>query len=129
MSQNLGATLSPFRSCTAQRTRSFAYLLPSQGVTVRFAESDSAEAIEKLIDSGTRAVFCESVAKSGREIYATWKAWQKWPHRHGVPLIVDNTVATPMLLRPIEYGADIVVHSLTKFMGRPWHDAGRGHCR
>ena len=94
----------------------FAYLLPSQGVTVRFAETDSPDAVEKLIDDKTRAVFCESVGNPAGNICDLAKLAEA-AHRHGVPLIVDNTVATPMLLRPIEHGADIVVHSLTKFMG------------
>ena len=91
-------------------------MLPSQGVTVRFAESDRAADIEKLIDDQTRAVFCETVGNPAGNI-CDIEALARVAHKHGVPLIVDNTVATPMLLRPIEYGADIVVHSLTKFMG------------
>ncbi len=94
----------------------FAYVLPSQGVTVRFAESDHPDAIESLIDEGTRAVYCETVGNPAGNI-CDIEALAGVAHRHGVPLIVDNTVATPILLRPIEYGADIVVHSLTKFMG------------
>jgi O-acetylhomoserine (thiol)-lyase len=94
----------------------FAHLLPSQGVNVRFAESDQAEAIEKLIDDQTRAVFCESVGNPAGNICDIEKLAEV-AHKHGVPLIVDNTVATPILLKPIEYGADIVVHSLTKFLG------------
>jgi O-acetylhomoserine (thiol)-lyase len=94
----------------------FAYLLPSQGVTVRFAESDSPQAIEKLIDDKTRAVFCESVGNPAGNV-CDLEALATVAHKHGVPLIVDNTVATPILLRPIEHGADIVVHSLTKFLG------------
>ncbi len=94
----------------------FAYVLPSQGVTVRFAESDQAEAIERLIDDKTRAVFCESVGNPAGNICDIEKLAQV-AHKHGVPLIVDNTVATPILLRPIDYGADIVLHSLTKFLG------------
>ena len=94
----------------------FAYVLPSQGVTVRFAESDHADAIERLIDDNTRAVFCESVGNPAGNICDV-EALARVAHTHGVPLIVDNTVPTPILLRPIEYGADIVVHSLTKFMG------------
>ncbi len=94
----------------------FAYVLPSQGVTVRFAESDQPEAIEKLIDEKTRAVFCESVGNPAGNI-CDIAALARVAHAHGVPLIVDNTVATPILLRPIEHGADIVVHSLTKFLG------------
>ena len=94
----------------------FAHVLPSQGVTARFAESDQPDAIEQLIDDHTRAVFCESVGNPAGNICDV-EALARVAHRHGVPLIVDNTVATPILLRPIEYGADIVVHSLTKFMG------------
>src|SRR6266705_4398458 len=94
----------------------FAHVLPSQGVTVRFAESDQPDAIEKLIDGKTRAVFCESVGNPAGNI-CDIEALANVAHKHGVPLIVDNTVATPILLRPIEYGADIVVHSMTKFMG------------
>jgi O-acetylhomoserine (thiol)-lyase len=94
----------------------FAHTLPRQGVTVRFAESDQPDAIEKLIDDNTRAVFCESVGNPAGNICDV-EALARVAHKHGVPLIVDNTVATPILLRPIEYGADIVVHSLTKFMG------------
>jgi O-acetylhomoserine (thiol)-lyase len=94
----------------------FAHVFPSQGITVRFAESDRPEAIEKLIDDNTRAVFCESVGNPAGNV-CDIEALATVARRHGVPLIVDNTVATPILLRPIEYGADVVVHSLTKFMG------------
>ena len=94
----------------------FGHVLPSQGVTVRFAASDAPEAIEAVIDGQTRAVFCESVGNPAGNI-CDLEAVAGVAHAHGVPLIVDNTVATPILLRPIEYGADIVVHSLTKFMG------------
>ena len=94
----------------------FAHILPGQGVTVRFAESDRPEAIEKLIDDKTRAVFCESVGNPAGNI-CDIENIARAAHAHGVPLIVDNTVATPILLRPIEYGADIVVNSLTKFLG------------
>ena len=94
----------------------FAHMLPSQGIKVRFAESDSHEAIETLIDGDTRAVFCESVGNPAGNV-CDIEALAKVAHRHGVPLVVDNTAATPILLKPIDYGADIVVHSLTKFMG------------
>src|SRR3989475_12023440 len=94
----------------------FAHLLPRQGVTVRFAESDQPDAIDKLIDDDTRAVFCESVGNPAGNI-CDIEALARVAHQHGVPLIVDNTVATPILLKPIDYGADVVVHSLTKFMG------------
>jgi O-acetylhomoserine (thiol)-lyase len=94
----------------------FAHILPSQGIGVRFAETDQPEAIEKLIDEGTRAIFCESVGNPAGNI-CDIEALAGVAKRHGVPLVVDNTVATPILLRPIDYGADVVVHSLTKFMG------------
>lgn len=94
----------------------FAHVFPSQGVTVRFAESDHPEDIERLMDGQTRGVFCESVGNPAGNI-CDIEALARVAHKHGVPLIVDNTVATPILLRPIEYGADVVVHSLTKFMG------------
>ena len=94
----------------------FAHLLPSQGVTVKFAASDRPEAIERLIDDKTCAVFCETVGNPAGNI-CDIEEMARVAHKQGVPLIVDNTVATPILLRPIEYGADIVVHSLTKFLG------------
>ena len=94
----------------------FGHVLPSQGVSVRFADSDQPEAIAKLIDDQTRAVFCESVGNPAGNI-CDLEGLARVAHAHGVPLIVDNTVATPILLRPLEHGADVVVHSLTKFMG------------
>src|SRR5437660_5482014 len=94
----------------------FGHVLPSQGVTVRFAESDQPDAIEELIDDNTRAVYCESVGNPAGNI-CDIEGLARAAHAHGVPLVVDNTVATPILLRPFDYGADIVVHSLTKFMG------------
>jgi len=93
-----------------------AHLLPQQGTNVRFASSDQPDAIESLIDEQTRAVYCESVGNPAGNI-CDIEALAEVAHRNGVPLIVDNTVATPILLRPIDYGADIVVHSLTKFLG------------
>ena len=93
-----------------------AHILPKQGIAGRFAESDHPDAVEKLIDENTRAVFCESVGNPAGNV-ADIEGLARVAHKHGVPLIVDNTVATPILLRPIEYGADVVVHSMTKFMG------------
>jgi O-acetylhomoserine (thiol)-lyase len=94
----------------------FAHILPKQGIAGRFAESDHPDAVERLIDENTRAVFCESVGNPAGNV-ADIAGLARVAHKHGVPLIVDNTVATPILLRPIEYGADVVVHSMTKFMG------------
>lgn len=94
----------------------FAHILPRQGVTVRFADSDNPNDIEPLIDENTRAIYFETVGNPAGNV-CDIEALAHVAHRHGVPLVVDNTVATPMMLRPIEYGADIVVHSLTKFMG------------
>src|SRR5436309_10680875 len=94
----------------------FAHILPRQGITVRFSEDDRPASIERLIDDDTRAVFCESVGNPAGNV-CDIEALAEVAHRHGVPLIVDNTVATPILLKPIDYGADVVVHSLTKFMG------------
>lgn len=92
------------------------HVLPRQGIHVRFAESDDPAAIEHLIDGDTRAVFCETIGNPAGNI-CDIEALAQAAHRHGVPLVVDNTVATPILWRPIENGADIIVHSLTKFMG------------
>jgi O-acetylhomoserine (thiol)-lyase len=94
----------------------FAHILPQLGIQVRFAEGDHPTAIEKLVDDETRAIFCESVGNPAGNI-CDIEALAHVAHNHGIPLIVDNTVATPILLQPISYGADIVVHSLTKFMG------------
>ena len=93
-----------------------AHYLRRLGITTRFAESDAPAALERLIDDDTRAVYCESVGNPAGNM-CDIEALARAAHRHGVPLVVDNTVATPILLRPIEHGADIVVHSLTKFMG------------
>jgi O-acetylhomoserine (thiol)-lyase len=94
----------------------FAHVLPKQGIDVRFAEGDDPDAVERLIDKKTRAVFCESVGNPAGNI-CDIEALADVAHYHGIPLIVDNTVPTPILLKPFEHGADIIVHSLTKFMG------------
>jgi O-acetylhomoserine (thiol)-lyase len=93
-----------------------AHTLRHNGVEARFARSDRADDIALLIDDATRAVFCETIGNPAGNI-CDIEAIAAVAHARGVPLIVDNTVATPILLRPIEHGADIVVHSLTKFMG------------
>ena len=94
----------------------FAHILPRLGVKVRFAKSDRAHDLEALIDENTRALFCETVGNPAGNV-CDLEALAKVAHRHAMPLIVDNTVATPMLVRPMEYGADVILHSLTKFMG------------
>jgi O-acetylhomoserine (thiol)-lyase len=91
------------------------HVLKRQGVDVRFAASDSPADMAAAIDDTTRAVFCETVGNPAGNV-SDLEAIAAAAHAHGVPLIVDNTVATPLLLRPIEHGADIVVHSMTKFM-------------
>ena len=100
-----------------------AHTLRRHGVEARFASSDKPKDIAPLIDGDTRAVFCESVGNPAGNV-CDIAALADLAHGRGVPLIVDNTVATPVLLRPIDYGADIVVHSLTKFMGG--HGAAMG---
>lgn len=92
------------------------HVLPSQGVEGRFAAGDSAEALAACIDDKTRAVFCETVGNPAGNI-CDIEAIARMAHARGLPLIVDNTVATPVLLKPARHGADIIVHSLTKFMG------------
>ncbi|MCP3751472.1 bifunctional O-acetylhomoserine aminocarboxypropyltransferase/cysteine synthase [Pseudomonas sp. SBB6] len=93
-----------------------AHTLPRFGIQTRFAAHDDIAALEALIDSRTKAVFCESIGNPAGNI-VDLQALADAAHRHGVPLIVDNTVATPILCRPFEHGADIVVHSLTKYIG------------
>ncbi|SDI39959.1 bifunctional O-acetylhomoserine aminocarboxypropyltransferase/cysteine synthase [Pseudomonas panipatensis] len=93
-----------------------AHTLPRFGIQTRFAAHDDIAALEALIDERTKAVFCESIGNPAGNI-VDLQALADAAHRHGVPLIVDNTVATPVLCRPFEHGADIVVHSLTKYIG------------
>jgi O-acetylhomoserine (thiol)-lyase len=90
--------------------------MPRFGIETRFAAHDDIAALEALIDDKTKAVFCESIGNPAGNI-VDLAALAAAAHRHGVPLIVDNTVATPILCRPFEHGADIVVHSLTKYIG------------
>jgi O-acetylhomoserine (thiol)-lyase len=94
----------------------FAHMLPKMGIEVRFAASDSAADIEKLIDAKTKAVFCETIGNPAGNIVDI-ESIATAAHKHGVAVIVDNTVATPILCTPIDYGADIVVHALTKYIG------------
>ncbi len=94
----------------------FEHILRKRGIDARFAACDHPSAVERLIDENTRAVYCESIGNPAGNV-ADIEGLAQVAHKHGVPLIVDNTVATPILLRPFEYGADVVVHSMTKFMG------------
>ena len=94
----------------------FAHTLPRQGVEVRMAAFDDFDALEAHIDDKTKALFCESIGNPAGNIVDIARL-AEIAHRHGVPLIVDNTVATPVLCRPFEHGADIVIHSLTKYIG------------
>ena len=94
----------------------FAHTLPQYGISVRFADHRDPASFEKLIDAGTRAIYCESVGNPLGNI-TDFAALADIAHRHGIPLIVDNTVPTPYLCRPFDHGADIVVHSLTKYLG------------
>ena len=101
----------------------FSHMLPEQGIDVRFADSDAPDDLEAHIDDQTTAVFVESIGNPAGNV-PDLAAITEMAHRHGVPVIVDNTVATPVLLKPIEHGADIVVHSLTKYMGGHGNSVG-----
>lgn len=94
----------------------FKHMLPKQGIEVRFAADDAAASLDALIDDQTQALYCESIGNPAGNI-PDIEALAEVAHRHGIPLIVDNTVASPVLIRPIDYGADVVVHSLTKYIG------------
>jgi len=94
----------------------FAHSLPNQGIEVRMAAGEDIDALEALIYDNTKALFCESIGNPAGNI-VDLKALSDMAHKHGVPVIVDNTVATPILCRPFEHGADIVIHSLTKYIG------------
>lgn len=94
----------------------FAHTLPRQGIDVRFADKDDFDKIESLIDANTKALFCESIGNPSGSVVDIAKL-AEIAHKHGVPVVVDNTVATPFLCKPIELGADIVIHSATKYIG------------
>jgi len=93
-----------------------AHTLPRQGIETRFADKDDFAGIEALIDGRTKALFCESIGNPSGSV-VNIRRLADIAHAAGIPLVVDNTVATPFLWRPIEQGADIVVHSATKYMG------------
>jgi len=94
----------------------FAHTFPRQGIAVRFGSHEDYAGLEALIDDNTRAVFCESIGNPAGNVVDIVKL-AEIAHRHGVPLIVDNTVPTPFLCKPFELGADIIVHALTKYIG------------
>jgi O-acetylhomoserine (thiol)-lyase len=94
----------------------FAHTFPRQGIETRFADADDYARVASLIDANTKALFCESIGNPAGNIVDIEK-WADIAHAAGVPLIVDNTVATPLLCRAFDHGADIVVHSLTKYIG------------
>ena len=94
----------------------FAHQLPRFGVDVKFGDHDDISGLEKLIDKKTKAIFCESIGNPAANVVDV-PEMARIAHKHNIPLIVDNTVPSPYLFRPIEHGADIVVHSLTKYMG------------
>ena len=94
----------------------FAHTFPQMGIEVRFADYRDPASFAMLIDARTKAIYCESIGNPLGNI-TDIAALAKVAHDHGVPLIVDNTVPSPYLCRPFEHGADIVVHSLTKYLG------------
>ena len=94
----------------------FAHILPRMGVKVKFSKTDRPEELAALIDENTQGLFCETVGNPAGNI-CDLEALAVIAERAGIPLVVDNTVPTPILIRPIDYGADIIVHSLTKFLG------------
>ncbi len=101
----------------------FAHTLPQQGITTRFADPRDPSSFAALIDENTKAIFIESIGNPLGNV-TDIRALADVAHAHGVPLIVDNTVPSPYLLRPIEHGADIVVHSLTKYLGGHGNSVG-----
>jgi len=94
----------------------FAHTLPQYGIEVRFADYQDSDSFAKLIDENTKAIFCESIGNPLGNV-VDFGALAEVAHAHGLPLIVDNTVPSPYLCRPIDYGADIIVHALTKYLG------------
>ena len=94
----------------------FAHTFPQLGLSVRFADSREPASFEPLIDARTKAIFCESIGNPLGNVTDIARL-AEIAHRHGIPLIVDNTVPSPYLCRPFEHGADIVVHALTKYLG------------
>ncbi|MDA7751114.1 O-acetylhomoserine aminocarboxypropyltransferase/cysteine synthase [Methylophilaceae bacterium] len=94
---------------------SFMHSFPKQGITVKMVDGADFKGLDEAIDEHTKAVYCESIGNPLGNIIDL-KKFAEIAHKHGIPLIVDNTVATPYLCRPIDFGADIVIHSLTKYI-------------
>lgn len=101
----------------------FAHTFPKQGIEVRMISHDDYAGFEAAIDDKTKAIFCESIGNPAGNVVDIERL-AEIAHKHGIPVIVDNTVATPYLCRPFELGADIVVHSLTKYMGGHGNSVG-----
>lgn len=101
----------------------FAHTFPKQGIEVRMVSHDDYAGFEAAIDDKTKAIFCESIGNPAGNVVDIERL-AVIAHKHGIPVIVDNTVATPYLCRPFELGADIVVHSLTKYMGGHGNSVG-----
>ncbi|HRH06403.1 MAG TPA: aminotransferase class I/II-fold pyridoxal phosphate-dependent enzyme [Burkholderiaceae bacterium] len=100
-----------------------AHTLPQMGIETRFADASKPESFAALIDNKTKAIFCESIGNPLGNV-TDFAALAKVAHAHGIPLIVDNTVPSPYLCRPFEHGADIVVHSLTKYLAGHGNSVG-----
>ena len=94
----------------------FAHTMPRQGIDVRMVAADDFAGFEAAIDENTKAIFCESIGNPAGNVVDIAKL-AEIAHKHGIPLMVDNTVATPYLCRPIDLGADIVIHAMTKYIG------------
>ncbi len=101
----------------------FAHTLPKQGIEVRFFDDQQPDALHQIIDNKTKLVFVESIGNPRGNIIDI-EAIANIAHQYGVPVVVDNTVATPILLKPFQFGADIVVHSLTKYIGGHGNSVG-----
>ena len=97
------------------------------GIEARFADLSDLDECEKLIDENTRLIYTESIGNPRNNV-DDFEAIANLAHKYGIPFVVDNTVTTPYLFRPIEHGADIVVHSLTKFIGGHGTSIGRRYC-
>lgn len=103
------------------------HTLAAQGITHTIVNVNDLQALEAAIRENTKAVYVETFGNPNSDV-TNIDAVAEVAHRHNIPLIVDNTFGTPYLIRPIEHGADIVVHSATKFIGGPWIELGRSDC-